>query len=270
MIDKCPICGSKIIRQDNEADYFCPNVNCPARNVESLIHFASKDAMNIEGLGDNIIEDLYNYGYIKDISDIYKLEDYKKELEQLEGYGEKSVEKLFESINSSKNNNLDRLLFGLGIKQVGGKTARMLAKYYKSLDNLMEATVDELNNIKDIGPVIASSIVDYFKDDKNIEIINKLKNYGVNTDYYDDSNNTINDNFLDKTFVLTGTLNNITRDKASKLIEDAGGKTTSSVTKKTNVVIVGDNPGSKYTKALSLGIDIWDEEKFLELINNNL
>ena len=270
MIDKCPICGSKIIRQDNEADYFCPNVNCPARNVESLIHFASKDAMNIEGLGDNIIEDLYNYGYIKDISDIYKLEDYKKELEQLEGYGEKSVEKLFESINSSKNNNLDRLLFGLGIKQVGGKTAKMLAKYYKSLDNLMEATVDELNNIKDIGPVIASSIVDYFKDNKNIEIINKLKNYGVNTDYYDDSNNTINDNFLDKTFVLTGTLNNITRDKASKLIEDAGGKTTSSVTKKTNVVIVGDNPGSKYTKALSLGIDIWDEEKFLELINNNL
>ena len=134
----------------------------------------------------------------------------------------------------------------------------------------MEATVDELNNIKDIGPVIASSIVDYFKNNKNIEIINKLKNYGVNTDYYDDSNNTINDNFLDKTFVLTGTLNNITRDKASKLIEDAGGKTTSSVTKKTDVVIVGDNPGSKYTKALSLGIDIWDEEKFLELINNNL
>lgn len=266
MIDKCPICGSKIIRRDNEADYFCPNIDCPARNVESLIHFASKDAMNIEGLGDNIIEDLYNYGYIKDISDIYKLNNYKKELEQLEGYGEKSVLKLFKSIEVSKENNLDRLLFGLGIKQVGSKTARMLAKYYKTLDNLMLASEEELNDIKDIGPVIASSIVTYFKDNDNIRIINKLKGYGINTSYLDTSSNIDNDNFKDKTFVLTGTLNSITRDEASKLIEDALGKTTSSVTKKTDVVIVGDNPGSKYKKAVSLGIEIWDEDKFLELI----
>ena len=265
MIDMCPICGSKIIRRDEEADYFCPNIECPARNVETLIHFASKDAMNIEGLGDSIMEDLYNYGYINDISDIYILDKYRKELEQLEGYGEKSVEKLFKSIEESKKNSLEKLLFGLGIKQVGSKTAKILARYYKSLDNIMNTNVEELTNIHDIGPIIADNIVIYFKDDKNIEVINKLISYGVNTLYIDTSSNG-NENFMGKTFVLTGTLNNITRDKASVLIENSGGKVTSSVTKKTSVVIVGDNPGSKYTKALNLGIEIWNEDKFLELI----
>ena len=265
MIDMCPICGSKIIRRDEEADYFCPNIECPARNVETLIHFASKDAMNIEGLGDSIMEDLYNYGYINDISDIYILDKYRKELEQLEGYGEKSVEKLFKSIEESKKNSLEKLLFGLGIKQVGSKTAKILARYYKSLDNIMNTNVEELTNIPDIGPIIADNIVIYFKDDKNIEVINKLISYGVNTLYIDTSSNG-NENFMGKTFVLTGTLNNITRDKASVLIENSGGKVTSSVTKKTSVVIVGDNPGSKYTKALNLGIEIWNEDKFLELI----
>lgn len=265
MIDMCPICGSKIIRRDEEADYFCPNIECPARNVETLIHFASKDAMNIEGLGDSIMEDLYNYGYINDISDIYILDKYRKELEQLEGYGEKSVEKLFKGIEESKKNSLEKLLFGLGIKQVGSKTAKILARCYKSLDNIMNTNVEELTNIPDIGPIIADNIVIYFKDDKNIEVINKLISYGVNTLYIDTSSNG-NENFMGKTFVLTGTLNNITRDKASVLIENSGGKVTSSVTKKTSVVIVGDNPGSKYTKALNLGIEIWNEDKFLELI----
>lgn len=267
MIDKCPICGTKIIRKEEEADYFCPNIECPARNVETLIHFASKDAMNIDGLGDNIMEDLYNYGYIKDISDIYKLDGYKKELEQLEGYGKKSVEKLFKSIEDSKDNNLDRLLFGLGIKQVGSKTAKILSKKFLTLDNLINADIDTLTSINDIGPVIALNIVNYFKDEKNMGVINRLKQYGVNTNYIDNDNYVENSNFKDKTFVLTGTLNSITRDKASKLIEEAGGKVTSSVTKKTSVVIVGDNPGSKYDKALNLGIEIWDEDKFLELIN---
>ena len=266
MIDKCPICGSKIYRKEEEADYFCPNIECPARNVETLIHFASKEAMNIEGLGDSIMEDLYNYKYIKDISDIYVLDKYKNELESLEGYGEKSVEKLFKSINESKKNNLDRLLFGLGIKQVGSKTAKVLAKRFKNLDNIMNADIDDFTVIPDIGEVIAINIVNYFKDDNNIKIINKLKEYGVNTSYIDDGNYVDNDNFRDKTFVLTGTLNNITRNEASKLIEDNGGKVTSSVTKKTNVVVVGDNPGSKYDKAVNLGIEIWNEDKFLELI----
>ncbi|MBQ6495031.1 MAG: NAD-dependent DNA ligase LigA [Bacilli bacterium] len=267
MIDKCPICGTKIVRKESDADYFCPNEMCPARNVESLIHFASKDAMNIEGLGDSIMEDLYNYHYIKDISDIYILDRYKDELESLEGYGEKSVKNLFLSIDESKNNNLDRLLFGLGIKNVGSKTAKVLAKKFKTLDNIINTDVDTLINIPDIGEVIALSIINYFHDDNNIKVINKLKEYGVNTNYIDDGNYVMNDNFVDKIFVLTGTLNSITRNDASKLIEDNGGRVTSSVTKNTSVVIVGDNPGSKYDKAINLGIEIWDEDKFLELIN---
>lgn len=265
MIDKCPICKTPIIRKEEEADYFCPNIHCPARNVENLIHFASKDAMNIDGLGDNIMEDLYNYGYIKDISDIYKLNNYKQELEQLEGYGAKSVEKLFKSIEQSKNNSLEKLLFGLGIKQVGSKTAKILSKHYQNLDNILTTSEEELTNIPDIGPIIAQNIINYFNNSKNIEVINKLINYGLNTKYID-TTTTSNNNFQDKTFVLTGTLNNITRKEASTLIENAGGKVTSSVTKKTSVVIVGDNPGSKYTKAQNLGIEIWEEEQFLELI----
>lgn len=266
MINNCPICNTKIIRKEEEADYFCPNDLCPARNVSSLIHFASKDAMNIEGLGESIMEDLYNYGYIKDISDIYTLNQYKKELVGLEGYGTKSVENIFNSIENSKNNSLERLLFGLGIKQVGSKTAKVLCQKYARLDNLIKATHEELTNIPDIGSVIATNIVEYFKNEVNISILNKLREYGVNMEYIN-NNLTLDDNFNSKTFVLTGTLNSITRDKASQEIENRGGKVTSSVTKKTNVVIVGDNPGSKYDKALTLGIEIWNEEKFLDLIN---
>lgn len=269
MITNCPICGTTIVRKETEADYFCPNELCPARNVSSLIHYASKDAMNIEGLGDSIIEDLYNYGYIKDISDIYILDKYKKELEQLEGYGQKSVEKLFASIENSKNNSLERLLFGLGIKQVGSKTAKVLATIYKSLDNIINTSYEDLTKIPDIGPIIATNITDYFKDESNISIINKLKEYHINMEYLNTNTISADDNFKDKTFVLTGTLNSITRDKASLEIENRGGKVTSSVTKKTNIVIVGDNPGSKYQKALNLGIEIWNEEQFLDLIKEN-
>ena len=268
MIDKCPICGTKIIRKESEADYFCPNLACPARNVEGIIHFASKNAMNIDGLGDSIIEDLYNYGYLKDISDIYGLKQYKKELEQLEGYGEKSVTKLFESIEKSKSNSLEKLIFGLGIKQVGEKTASILASHYKNLDALMLADNTDLTSLKDIGPIIADSVVSYFKDSSNKDLIMKLKSYNLNTEFIS-TRGEDNANFKDLTFVLTGTLNKITRDEASKLIKNVGGKTTSSVTKKTSVVVVGDNPGSKYTKALDLGIEVWDEDKFLELINYN-
>lgn len=267
MIDECPICGSVIKRKDNEADYFCLNDKCPARNVSSLIHYASREAMNIEGLGDAILEDLYNYGYVKDISDIYVLNNYKKDLISLEGYGTKSIDNLFISIENSKSNSLERLLFGLGIKQVGLKTAKVLCQKYLCIDNLIKANYDELTNIPDIGPTIATNIINYFKDEENISILNKLKEYGVNMTYIGNSNITLDDNFNGKTFVLTGTLNSITRDNASLEIENRGGKVTSSVTKKTSVVVVGDNPGSKYDKAMTLGIEIWNEEKFLELIN---
>ena len=266
MIDTCPICGSKIERKEREADYFCPNEKCPARNVSGLIHFASKEAMNIEGLGDSIMEDLYNYGYIKDLRDIYTLNQHQKELEQLEGYGKKSVEKLFASIEESKKNSLEKLLFGLGIKQVGGKTAKILARKYQSLDNLKNATDEDLTSIPDIGPIIAENIVNYFHNEKNLQIIEGLKQYGINMNYLDTTKEEIDDNFKDKTFVLTGTLTQVTREQASQIIENKGGKTTNSVTKKTSVVIVGENPGSKYQKALTLGIEIWPEDKFMNLI----
>lgn len=267
MIDKCPICGSKIIRKEDEADYFCPNIECPAREIENLIHFASREAMNIEGLGDRVLEDLYNYGYVKDITDIYDLEKYRKELLELEGYGNKKLDNLFESIRNSKNNSLEKLLFGLGIKQVGGKIAKVLARVYKTMDNLSKASYEDLINIPDVGEIIANNVTTYFSDDKNKEMLEKLKNIGINMEYINDSKYEEKEEFVGKTFVLTGTLTQITRDEASKIIEDLGGKVTSSVTKKTSVVIVGDNPGSKYDKAINLNIEIWNEEKFLELIN---
>ena len=266
MIKNCPICGTKIIRKEEEADYFCPNALCPARRVENLIHFASRDAMNIDGLGDNIMEDLYNYHFIHDVSDIYKLKNYRQELEQLEGYGKKSVDHLFTSIENSKKNSLEKLLFGLGIKQVGSKMAKILAKHYKNLDALMMTSYDNLVNIPDVGPIIAQSIIAFFHDEENILLIHKLKDYGVNMQYIQDENEIEDVDFVNKTFVLTGALNNITRDEASKIIENKGGKVTSSVTKKTDVVIVGDSPGSKYQKALELGVIIWNEEEFLDKI----
>ena len=266
MISNCPICGTKIIRKEEEADYFCPNISCPARNVEGLIHFASKDAMNIEGLGDAVMEDLYNYGYVKDVSDIYKLDEYRDELEKLEGYGKKSVEKLFKSIENSKSNSLEKLLFGLGIKQVGSKTAKILSKRFNTLDNLMDTDIDILTSIDDIGPVIADNIINYFRNSDNRIVIDKLKKYGINMKYLGNDSLDIDDNFSGKTFVLTGTLNGITRDKASSIIENKGGKVTSSVTKKTDVVIVGEDAGSKYDKAINLGITIWNEDEFMELI----
>ncbi len=269
MIDKCPICGSKIIRKEEEADYFCPNLECPARKVEKLIHYASREAMNIEGLGDRVLEDLYNYHYVSDIPDIYELESHRKELLELEGYGNKKVDNLFASINNSKNNSLEKLLFGLGIKQVGSKMAKTLARTYKTLDNLSNATYEELVEIPDVGEIIAKSIIDYFNDEDNKNIIDRLKKYGINMDYTSGEEVVADENFNGKTFVLTGTLNQITRDKASEIIENKGGKVTSSVTKKTSVVVVGDNPGSKYDKAVSLNIEIWNEEKFMDLISDS-
>ena len=269
MIDKCPICGSKIIRKEEEADYFCPNLECPARKVEKLIHYASREAMNIEGLGDRVLEDLYNYHYVSDIPDIYELESHRKELLELEGYGNKKVDNLFASINNSKNNSLEKLLFGLGIKQVGSKMAKTLARTYKTLDNLSNATYEELVEIPDVGEIIAKSIIDYFNDEDNKNMIDRLKKYGINMDYTSGEEVVADENFNGKTFVLTGTLNQITRDKASEIIENKGGKVTSSVTKKTSVVVVGDNPGSKYDKAVNLNIEIWNEEKFMDLIKED-
>ena len=263
MIDTCPICGTELIKKDSH--HFCPNHDCPARNIEKLIYFASRDAMNIDGLGDEIIEDFYNMGYLKDISNFYDLYKYHDELKSLEGFGEKSISNLINGINKSKENSLERLLCALGIKNVGKRTAKMLAKRYKTLDNLINASYEELVNIKDIGETIAVSIRDYFEDEKNIEVINKLKAHGVNMEYLGEDI-VANELFIDKTFVITGTLSN-PRDIIRERIESVGGKVSESVSRKTDYLVLGENPGSKYDKALELNIKIIKENELLEMLN---
>ena len=263
MIENCPICGSKLVKKEGEVAYFCLNQDCDARNIESLIHYASRDAMNIEGFGERIVEDFYNMGYLKNISDYYTLKNYKDELMELEGFGEKSINNLLTNIENSKNNSLEKLIFGLGIKHVGKKTAKILSEYYKNLDSLINSDLEELCTIPDIGDIIATSIKDYFDSEKNINLINNLKNNNINMDYIGKEKN-INELFDNKTFVLTGTLEKMTRNEAKELIESLGGKNTSSVSKKTDVVIVGTSPGSKYDDAIKLGITIWNEEEFIE------
>ena len=263
MITNCPICDSKLTKKKNEADYYCPNNNCPSRKIESIIHYASRDAMNIDGLGDKIIEDLFNFNYVKKIEDIYKLQSYREELERLEGYGERSIDKLIKSIEKSKDSSLERLLFGLGIKHVGKKTAKILAKKYKTLDNLKEAKLEELTVIPDIGEIIAKSVFNYFNQDENLTLIEDLRNYGVNFKYLGKEEKE-SEFFTGKTFVLTGSLEIYTRDEAKEIIESLGGKTSDSVSKKTSAVIVGANPGSKYEKAKALNIKILSEEEFKE------
>ena len=270
MIKTCPICGNNIERKEEEAAHYCLNLDCPARKIENIIHFASRDAMNIEGLGENLVEDIYNEGYLKDITDIYNLEKYSDELSLLEGFGPKMLDNLYTSIKKSKENSLEKLLFALGIRQVGAKTAKILARKYKTIDNLINATIDELTDINDIGEIIAKSIIEYFNKEENIKLINKLKEYGVNTKYLDNRSFDEDEFFQNKTFVLTGTLYEITRDKASNLIEDLGGKTSNSVSKKTDYVIVGENAGSKYEKAVKLNIQILNEEEFIDKIEKYL
>ena len=260
MIENCPICGTKLIKKQDEVAYFCPNNKCDARNIEGLIHYASRDAMNIEGFGERIVEDFYNMGYLKTIDDYYKLDIYKEELKNLEGFGEKSISNLLENIEKSKDNSLERLIFGLGIKNVGKKTAKILSEYYGSLDKLVNSNIEELSGINDIGLGIANSIIDYFS--KHKDLIDKLKEYKLNT-YYLEKEKNINELFKDKKIVLTGTLKSLSRNEAKDLIESFGGQNTSSVSKNTDIVIVGDSPGSKYDDAIKLGITIWTEEDFL-------
>ena len=264
MATNCPICGQPLIRKEEEAAYYCLNEKCDARKIEGLIHYASRDAMNLEGFGERIVEDFYNFGYLRSIDQFYTLSEHKESLKELEGFGEKSIDNLLNAIETSKSNSLERLLFGLGIRYVGKKTGLILAQSYKTLDNLMYATYEDLKEIPDIGVIIAESVVEYFQDEKNKELIERLRKLGVNFEYIG-REQQLDEAFNGKTFVLTGTLS-MARDQAKELIEIRGGKVTGSVTSKTSVVVVGENPGSKYDKAVSLHIDIWNEEEFLSKI----
>ena len=265
MIDRCPICSTLLVRSKSLIDHYCPNEHCPTRKIEGLIHYASRDALNIDGLGDRIIEDFFNYGFINEIPDIYLLQSHREDLIMLEGFGEKSVNNLLSAIEDSKKESVEKLIFGLGINHVGSKTAKILASNFHNLDNIINASVSDLVSINDIGETIAQSVYSYFHDEKNIHIIDKLKSYGVNMEYLG-KKIFVDENFYGKTFVLTGTLELYTRDEAKKIIEGFGGKTSSSVSNKTAAVIVGSNPGGKYQKAIDLGIPIWTEEEFKKLV----
>ncbi len=261
MITECPMCHTPLVKREGQVDYYCPNEKCPARHVEGLIHFASRDAMNIDGLGDRIIEDFYNFGFIGNIADIYSLKEHVQDLIRLEGFGDKSISNLLEAIEKSKENSLERLIFALGIPHVGAKTAKILAGRFETMENLENASLEDLVNIPDIGEIIAQSVRNFFENDHHKAMVEELKDLGINMTYLGPKVEE-NETFAGKTFVLTGSLQTFTREEAKEKIESLGGKTVDSVSKKTSVVIVGDSPGSKYTKAQELGIEIWTEEDF--------
>ena len=265
MIHECPMCHSKLEKIAGQADYYCKNPECPKRNIESIIHYVSRDAMNIEGLGDEIVEELYNLGFVKSITDLYSLEDKKKAIMEFDGYGEKSLNKIIENIENSKNNSLERLLYGLGIKEIGTKTAKLLASEFSTMDMLISATREELESIRDIGSITAKSVVEYFATHK--DLIEELKHIGINMTYKGRIAGT-NELVTDKKFVITGTITGWGRNEIKDKLESFNAKVSGSVSKNTDIVIVGANPGSKYQDALNLGITIWDEAKTLEVLNN--
>ena len=264
MITNCPCCGSELKREDGEADYYCLNPNCPEKIVNGLIHFASKPAYNIDSLGDKLVLQLYDAGYIKSIPDIFNLKLNYSELIKLPGLGEKSIDNLLSAIENSKKNNLDQLLFGLGIRHCGAKVSKLICKKYRNIDNIINASYEDISMIPDIGEVIAKELVNYFSKPENIELINNLKALGLNMEY---EMGEIKENFFtNKKCVLTGTLASMGRSDAKKLIESFGGSLSESVSKKTDILILGENPGSKYDKAKALGIYIMEENEFLEKI----
>lgn len=264
MINNCPVCGQPLIRKD--AMHFCLNPSCDARQVESIIHFASKDAMDIEGLGEKVAEEFFGEGFFRNISEIYNLFEHRDEIINLEGWKEKSVDNLLQAIEKSKSNSLERVLFGLGIKEVGEKMAKTLSKIYHHIDNLMKASEEELLEIPDVGPVLAHSLVTWFANEKNVALIDSLKAVGVNFEYLGSTTNAANSYFSGKTVVLTGTLASMGRKEATTKLEDLGAKVTGSVSKATDVVIAGTEAGSKLDKANALGITVLNEDEFLALL----
>ena len=259
--DKCPVCGGDVERSEDEAAIRCVNVSCPAQQFRKLVHFASKGAMNIDGLGPQIVRQLLDNSLIKGIEDIYTLD--KNRLLTLEGFKDKSADNLITAIESSKSNSLDKLIFGLGIRNIGSASAKLLCDKFGGIDNIMNASQEEIASIDGFGDVMAKSVYEAFKDEHLVSLINKLKELGVNTSY---EAVKIDDRFAGMTFVLTGTLPTMKRNEAKELIEKYGGKASGSVSKKTSYVLAGEDAGSKLTKAQQLMIPIITEEEFLDMI----
>ena len=262
MPKNCPVCGAPAIREEGEAAIRCTGIECPAKLFRNLVHFVSREAMNIDGLGENIIGQLLDRNLISNIADIYSLTF--EDIASLKKNGNKFAQNLINSINNSKENDLYRLITGLGIRNVGVKASKILARKYKNIDNLFNVTLEELSIINDIGPIMANNIVEFFKQEQTIDLINRFKQYGVNIQSLE---NDVEDNrFEGKIFVLTGSLENYTRTEAADIIEKFGGKTSSTVSKKTSYVLAGEEAGSKLTKAQNLGVEIITEEQFKNMI----
>lgn len=259
--ERCPSCNEKVVREEGESDIRCINPECPAQLLRNLIHYCSRDAMDIEGLGPSIIETFVNEGMIKTVTDIYRLD--KEKIASLDGFQQTSANNIIESVENSKNNDLSKLIFALGIRHIGAKAAKLLSDEFKNIDNLMNASLEAISDIDGFGDIMAKSAFDFFQSESARELIADLKSFGVNTE----SKTVINDNrFEGMTFVLTGTLPTYKRSEASKIIESFGGKTSSSVSKKTSYVLSGESSGSKLDKANQLGIPIIDENEFNEMI----
>lgn len=266
--ENCPICNMKLHKYEDEVDHYCVNNDCPARVITSIAHFASRDAMNIDGLGEKRVEQMHKEGLLSTVADIYKLKDKKDKILSMDKYGEKSYTNLIDAIEKSKTNTLDKLLFGLGIRQVGSKAAKVLASEFGNIDSLMEAKINDLNVIKDIGDITADAIVTFFEDEANVHLINSLKEEGVNMVI--EKAEKFESIFTNKICVLTGSLSVLTRNEAQEKLEQMGATVTSSVSKKTDYVIYGEAAGSKLAKANELNIATLSEQEFMDEVNRVL
>ena len=260
--EKCPVCGTRVVRTEGEVDYRCVNANCPAKLLGTILHFASRGVMNIDGMGEALVLQLTESGLVKNVADIYKLT--KKDLLSLDRFADKSAQNILDEIENSKKLPLERVIYGLGIRMVGERTAQFLAEHFGSMEALESASAEELQNVNEVGPRIAESIVDFFSIAANRKLIERLREAGLTLKGQKKERGT---KLAGKTFVLTGTLPTLTRDEAKKLIEDAGGKVTGSVSKKTDYVVAGADAGSKLDKAKELGVEVIGEEELEQLIN---
>jgi len=260
--EKCPVCGTKIVRSEGEVDYRCVNANCPAKLLGTILHFASRGVMNIDGMGEALVTQLTERGLVKNVADIYKLT--KSDLLSLERFADKSAQNILDEIENSKKLPLERVIYGLGIRMVGERTAQFLAEHFGSMEALANASVEELQSVNEVGPKIAESIAEFFSNPANRQLVRRLEKAGLKFTGEKKERGT---KLAGKTFVLTGTLVKYTRDDAKKMIEDAGGKVTGSVSKKTDYVVAGTDAGSKLDKARELGVKVIGETEMLELID---
>ncbi len=263
MPERCPVCNGKVVRVEGEADHRCINANCPAKLKETIRHFAARSVMNIEGVGDSLVEQLVERGLVKGVADIYDLT--RDQLVALERMGEKSAQNVLDQVDASKMLPLYRVIYGLGIRFVGERTAELLADHFGSLDALMEADLEQLQEVNEVGPRVAESIRDFFAEKRNRELVERLRKAGLRFEAEKKKRGT---KLAGQTFVITGTLANYSRDQAKKMIEDAGGKVTGSVSKKTDYVVAGADPGSKLDKARELGVRVIGEKEMEELTGN--